>query len=96
MIEKVKCVICGEDSIWMYCDYCKSQARDFFIDAVAQSMDWLDIDSEKASGLGYDIMEDFVNDEDLREDVENHLRWMKEERRRHGEVTKDSVRTESK
>lgn len=96
MVKKTKCVICGEESIWMFCDYCKSQVRDFFISAVAESMDWLDIDVEKASNLGYDIMDDIMNDEDQQEVVLSELRYQQEKRRKHGEVTENSVRTESK
>lgn len=82
------CKVCGRPSEYMYCEECERQVRDFFTDAIASAMDWMDIDYETAAGLGEYVMSCADSDWTMQENAEIELRRLR--RTTNGEVTKNS------
>lgn len=84
----MKCRICGRETRFHICHDCEFQVRDLFIDAIASSMDWMNISAEKAIELGQWVMEGIEDDVESITDVTNQFRWLKESEKKNGTVTK--------
>lgn len=82
MIKKKKaCEICGKPSYGKYCVDCEMQVRDYFVDAICETMDWMNLSYEDAARLGESVMDSISEDEEAKEDAVNHLNWLRKNKK---------------